>query len=65
MGNIPISMMVTGTPSDVKAYCKTLIETAGKDGGYVLAPGAASDDIKIENVKAVLEAAKEYGVYRR
>lgn len=65
MGNIPISMMVTGTPSDVKARCKTLIETAGKEGGYILAPGAASDDVKKENVKAVLEAAKEYGVYRK
>jgi uroporphyrinogen-III decarboxylase len=58
-------MMVTGTPSDVKARCKTLIETAGKEGGYILAPGAASDDVKKENVKAVLEAAKEYGVYRK
>jgi hypothetical protein len=65
MGNIPISMMVTGTPSDVKARCKTLIETAGKEGGYILAPGAASDDVKIENVKAVMEAAKEYGVYKK
>lgn len=64
MGNIPISMMVTGTPDEVKARCKTLIETAGKDGGYILSPGAASDDIKFENIQAMLEAAKEYGVYR-
>lgn len=65
MGNIPISMMVTGTPDEVKACCKTLIETAGKNGGYILAPGAASDDIKVENIQAMLEAAKEYGVYHR
>lgn len=65
MGNIPISMMVTGTPSAIKAHCKTLIETAGRDGGYILAPGAASDDIKVENAKAVLEASKEYGVYKK
>ena len=64
MGNIPISMMVTGTPDEVKAHCRTLIETAGKDGGYILSPGAASDDIKLENIQALVEAAKEYGVYR-
>ncbi|MBN2419241.1 MAG: hypothetical protein JXL81_07640 [Deltaproteobacteria bacterium] len=63
MGNIPISVMVTGTPDDVKAYCRTLIETAGNGGGYILSPGAASDDIKFENIKAMLDAAKEYGVY--
>ncbi|MFC1838066.1 uroporphyrinogen decarboxylase family protein [Thermodesulfobacteriota bacterium] len=63
MGNVPISLMVTGTPDEVKKYCRTLIETAGRDGGYVLAPGAASDDVKVENVQAMLEAAKEYGVY--
>ncbi|NLA75471.1 MAG: hypothetical protein GX846_08410, partial [Deltaproteobacteria bacterium] len=65
MGNIPISMMVTGSPSDVKTHCRKLIETAGRGGGYVLAPGAASDDVKIENIRAVMEAAKEYGVYRK
>ena len=63
MGNIPISIMVTGTQDEVKAYCKKLIETAGKGGGYILSPGAASDDVKFENIKALLDAAKEYGVY--
>ena len=65
MGNVPISMMVTGTPDEVKAHCKTLIETVGRDGGYILSPGAASDDIKLENIQALLEAAKEYGIYHK
>ncbi len=65
MGNIPISTMVTGTPDEVKAQCKTLIETAGKGGGYILSPGAASDDVKFENIRAMLEAAKEYGIYHK
>ncbi len=63
MGNVPISLMVTGTPDEVKDYCKKLVETVGRNGGYIMAPGASSDDVKPENLQAMLEAAKEYGVY--
>ncbi len=65
MGNIPTSLLITGRPDEVKMHCKKLIETAGKGGGYILAPGATADESKVENLKALLEAAKEYGVYRR
>jgi hypothetical protein len=65
MGNIPTSLLVAGKPDEVKARCRKLIETAGKSGGYILAPGATADDSKVENIRAMLEAAKEYGVYRR
>jgi len=65
MGNVPTSLLITGTPDDVKAYCRKLIETAGKGGGYIMAPGATADESKVENLKAMLEAAKEYGVYRK
>jgi uroporphyrinogen-III decarboxylase len=63
MGNVPTSLLVTGTKEDVKAHCKQLIETAGPGGGYIMAPGATSDEAKSENLNAMLEAAKEYGVY--
>lgn len=63
MGNVPISLMVTGAPEEVKSHCKSLIESVGEGGGYIMAPGAASDDVKVENLRAMLEAAKEYGVY--
>jgi hypothetical protein len=65
MGNIPTSLLITGAPDDVKAHCKKLIETAGKGGGYIMAPGATADESKVENLKAMLDAAKEYGVYRK
>ncbi len=61
MGNVPTSMIVTGTASDVKAYSKKLIEKVGKGGGYILAPGATADEAKFENIKAMYQAAKEYG----
>ena len=38
-------------------------QTAGKGGGYILSPGATADDSKVENLQAMLEAAKKYGLY--
>jgi uroporphyrinogen-III decarboxylase len=64
-GNVPTSLMATGTPKAVKEYCKKLIETCGKGGGYILAGGAQVDNGKPENIRAMLEAAFEYGVYKK
>ncbi|MCJ7605833.1 MAG: hypothetical protein MUO19_07370 [Dehalococcoidales bacterium] len=63
MGNVPTSLMMTGTPQEVKEHCRRLIETCGKGGGYVLAGGANLDEGKPENMRAMMEAAQEYGVY--
>jgi hypothetical protein len=30
-----------------------------------MAPGATADEAKVENLNAMLEAAKEYGIYSR
>ena len=49
-GNVPASLMVTGTPKDVKEYCRKLIETCAPGGGFILSPGANSDEAKIENL---------------
>jgi uroporphyrinogen-III decarboxylase len=64
-GNIPTSLMATGTPKAVKEYCRKLIETCGKGGGYILSGGAQIDNGKVENVRAVLDAAREYGLYKK
>jgi hypothetical protein len=64
-GNVPSSLMVTGEPADVKAYCRKLIETCGPGGGYILAAGCQAENPKLENLRAMLAAAKEYGVYRK
>ena len=64
-GNVPSSMMMTGTPQEVKEYCRKLIEVCGKGGGYILAGGSVAGNPKLENLKAMMEAAKEYGVYKK
>jgi hypothetical protein len=62
-GNVPASLILTGTPDEVKAYCKELIETVGPGGGYVMAFGTAMDEGKPDTVHAMVEATHEYGVY--
>jgi uroporphyrinogen-III decarboxylase len=64
-GNVPPSLLVTGTPRDVKEYSRKLIEDCGKGGGYILASGSFDvDEAKLNNLRAMIEAAKEYGVYK-
>jgi hypothetical protein len=62
-GNVPASLILTGTADEVKAYCKELIETVGPGGGYVMAFGTAMDEGKPETVHAMVEATHEYGTY--
>ena len=62
-GNVSTAMMAAGTPDEVKAYCKELIEIAGKDGGFILTNGCGVDHAKAENVRAMMDAGLEYGVY--
>lgn len=64
MGNVPNIMLLSGTPDDVKAYCKKLIDTVGKDGGLIMDAAVMLDEAKPENLKAMFDFTKEYGVYR-
>ena len=64
MGNVPVALMHTGTPEDVTDYCRKLIDTAGKGGGYVMATGAGvGRGAKVENVRAMIQCVMKYGVY--
>jgi uroporphyrinogen-III decarboxylase len=63
-GNVPSALLALGTPQQVKDYVKTCIDVAGKGGGYIVSNGAFFDQAKAENVKAMVEFAKEYGVYK-
>ena len=63
MGNLPISIMVTGTVKDVKECCRKLIEDCAPGGGYILTAAASMDQGKVENLHAMMDATKEYGKY--
>ena len=62
-GNVPLSLLVTGTEDDVRDYCRKLIDGVGKDGGFIMDSSTVVDDAKPANVKAMFNATKEYGVY--
>ena len=62
-GNVPLSIMATGTPDKVRAYCKKLIDTVARGGGYIMDTSTGLDDAKPENVKALFDFTREYGVY--
>jgi uroporphyrinogen-III decarboxylase len=64
MGNVPASILQTGTVQDVEQYCQKLIDVVGKDGGFILAPRATPDEAKPENLKAMVDYTKQHGVYR-
>jgi hypothetical protein len=59
LGNVSSSMLALSTPEEVREYSKKLIDTAGKNGGFILSNGAFFDHAKPENVKAMVDAAKE------
>ena len=63
-GNVPSSLLSVGTPKEVKDYVKNLIETCGENGSFIVMNGAVIEEAKPENVKAMVQATKEYGVYK-
>jgi hypothetical protein len=64
LGNLPSALLNLGTPQEVGEYVKKLIDTAGKDGGLIVSNGSFFDHAKPENVKAMVDFTKEYGVYK-
>ena len=64
MGNVPNIMLYSGTPDDVRGYCKKLIDVAGKGGGFIMDAAVMLDEAKPENLKAMFDFTREYGVYR-
>lgn len=63
-GGVPNDMLAFAEPQEVKEYCKKIIKTVGKDGGYIMDAGAIlMSDTKAENIKAMTEAVEEYGYY--
>ena len=63
-GNVPGSLLTAGTTQEVKDYCKKLIDVVGKDGGFIVCPRVVPDDAKAENIHAMIDFTKEYGVYK-
>jgi hypothetical protein len=64
-GNVPTALMCTGTPEQVKNDVRRLIDIFADNGGLVIDSGVGlPDESKPENVLALSEAVREYGILR-
>ncbi len=64
MGDVPPALLTVGSVEDVRAYVRRLCEEVGDGGGFILSSGCSVPvDSKPENVRAMIDAGKEYGVY--
>jgi hypothetical protein len=63
-GGIPNYILAYGSASEVREYCKKVIDGVAADGGYIMdASAIMQNDTKIENLKALTDFTREYGVY--
>lgn len=63
-GSIPNWLLATGTPAEVRDYCKKLIDGVAGNGGYIMdASAIVQNDAKVENIKAMTDFTREYGAY--
>jgi uroporphyrinogen-III decarboxylase len=60
-GMLP-SLLQTGSVQQVKVECIKLIESIGNDGGFIMGSSCPLDEEKAENVKAMVEATRQYGI---
>lgn len=64
-GGVPNALLAFGKPEEVRAKVRWLIENMGADGGYIVdASAIMQNDAAIENVRAMTDAAIEFGAYR-
>ena len=63
-GGIPNVLLSYGKPDEVRAHCRKVIDGVAKDGGYIMdASAIMQDDTSIENLRALTDFTREYGVY--
>lgn len=64
LGPINTSLLLEGTPQEVEDACRTAIEIMAPDSGFILGPGCALDpNVPADNIHALVESARKYGVY--
>ena len=63
-GGIDNALLSYGTADEVRQCCKKVIDGVAGDGGYIMDANAIiQNDASIENIRAMTEFTREYGVY--
>jgi hypothetical protein len=50
------------TPSEIQEHCEKLIDTVGRDGGFIL-NGEPPKEVRPENIHAMIHTARTHGMY--
>ena len=62
IGHVDVDLLSRGTPEEVRAVVRENIEVAARSGGYCAGSGNSIPEyVKVENYRAMLDAAYEYG----
>ena len=63
-GEIPNYLLSFGSPEEARESCRKVIEGVAREGGYIMdASAIMQSDNRTENLRAMTEATREYGVY--
>ncbi|MDD4101292.1 MAG: uroporphyrinogen decarboxylase family protein [Kiritimatiellae bacterium] len=63
-GGVNNVTLAIGTPEHVRQEVRALIETIGREGGYIMdASAIMQNDTRPENMRALVEATHEFGCY--
>ncbi len=62
MIDVPGFLLQAGSVSEVEDYCKNLIDTCARDGGFIMT-ATALDEADPGNVKAMIDITKNHGRY--
>jgi hypothetical protein len=64
IGGMPNSLLTGGTPDQVRELTRDLCERVGKNGGFIMSSSVGElSGSKLENVRAWVDAAHDFGVY--
>lgn len=59
-GNVPTALLAVGSADEVEEYVTELLDTCATDGGFYLRNGAALDDAKADNLKAMIQTGRRW-----
>ena len=62
-GGFPTPLLTFGTKQEVIDECKRLIDICAPGGGFIFETASGLDNVKTENVEAMFQTVREYGVY--
>jgi hypothetical protein len=63
-GGIPNLLLAYRSADEVRSHCKKVIDGVAGDGGYIMdASAIVQNDATVENMRAMTDFVREYGVY--